>query len=253
MNRLTKKVLISVFTWIMIFITLGTSTFAWFSMNYSVSATDLNIVVKSNATYLLIGDNPGIATNKLGLTKQCAAGFVSGGDEDKKVYPAFYGDGTVLGTSVQSQVTTEVGKWYTASNLDSSSSTSNVVNVVQVVPENEWMYMLTYKVYLTLSGDSLPYEKPLKITFEQVSGDDSVSAVIVLTTTTNDESTTEKFPLNVDNTFGMTTGNIFVSKDTAYEITILVYINGNGENVNSDYFNLHGVTGQFNLNFDIIA
>ena len=253
MNKLSKKVLISVLTWIMIFITLGTSTFAWFSMNLTVSANNLNIVVKSNATYLLIGDNPGIATDKFGLSKQCVAGFVSGGDEDKKVYPAFYGDGSVLGTNPQNQVTTEVGKWYTASNFNSNSSNDNVFNVKEIISENEWMYMLTYKVYLTLSGDSLPYEKPLKLIFDKVSGDNSISVLVVLTTSSEGVSTTEKIQLDVNNDHGTTTGNVYVSKDTAYEITMLVYINGNGENVNSDYFTLHGVSGEFNLDFEIIA
>ena len=252
MSKLTKKIIISVLTWVMILITLGTSTYAWFSMNYTVKATDLKIVVKSNATFLLIGDNPGIATNKNGLTKTCAAGYVTGGDEDRKVYPAFYGDGSVLGTSTEHQVTTEVGKWYTANNVDSSSSNSNVFNVVKIIPENEHLYMLTYKVYLTFSRDSIPYEKPLTINFDKVSGDNSISTVVVLDTTTEENSTTEKFQLDVNNTTATTTGNVYISKDTAYEITILVYINGTGQNVNSDYFTLHGLSGEFNLDFNII-
>ena len=34
---------------------MGTSTFAWFSMNDQVTATGMQVVVKSDNTYLLIG------------------------------------------------------------------------------------------------------------------------------------------------------------------------------------------------------
>ena len=252
MNKLSKKVLISILTWIMIFITLGTSTFAWFSMNYTATATELNIVVKSNSTFLLIGDNPGIAVNKNGLTKTCAAAYISGGDEDRKIYPAFYGDGSVLGTNPANQITTIPGHWYTANNKNLNSSNDDVFNVNEIISANERLYMLTYKVYITFSADSIPYEKTLTINYERVSGDNSIAAVIVLNTTTDGNPTTEKFQLDVNNTTATTVGNVYISKDTAYEITILAYINGNGQNVYSDYFELHGLDGEFNLEFSII-
>ena len=250
MNNLTKKILISLFTWILIFLTLGTSTFAWFSMNYSVEATDLRITVKSNSTYLLIGDNAEIATNKLGLGREVVAKYVAGGDENKRVFPAFYGDGTVLGST-----TTVSGKWYTASNRNSDHPNDDVINVTEIIDNNLNRYLLTYKVWMTLSGDSLPYSKPLTITFDKQSGDDSLSIVVVLTTYTGTNqtgSTTEKFHLDSTNDQATTINNIYVSKDTAYEITIYAYINGNGDNVYSDYYTLHGISGVFNIDFDIV-
>ena len=250
MNNLTKKILISLFTWILIFLTLGTSTFAWFSMNYSVEATGLQITVKSNSTFLLIGDNAGIATNKMGLGKAVVAKYIEGGDEEKRVYPTFYGDGSVLGTT-----TTVAGKWYTASNGNSDHPTDDIKNVTEIANNSLDKYLLTYKVWMTLSGDSLPYEKPLIISFDKKSGDDSVSVVVMLTTYTGVNqtgSTTEKFHLDGVTTQATTANNIFVSKDTAYEVTIYAYINGNGDNVYSDYFTLYGLTGDFNIDFDIV-
>ena len=250
MNNLTKKIIISLLTWILIFLTLGTSTFAWFSMNYTLEASGLNITVKSNSTYLLIGDNPDIATNKLGLGKTVVAKYIVGGDENKKVYPAFYGNGTILGTT-----TTVNGKWYSASNKNSDSSNNDITNVKEITSENFDKYVLTYKVWMTLSGDSLPYNKPLTITFNKESGDDSLSMVVVLTTYVGDNQTSssvEKFNLNSTNDQATTTNNIFVSKDSAYEITIYAYIDGNGDNVYSHYYTLHGLTGEFNIDFDIL-
>ena len=250
MNNLTKKIIISLFTWILIFLTLGTSTFAWFSMNYTVEATDLRITVKSNSTYLLIGDNPDIATNKLGLGREVVAKYIVGGDENKRVFPAFYGDGTVLG-----ETTTVNGKWYTASNKNPDHPNDEVVNVTEIIDANKDSYILTYKVWMTLSGDSLPYNKPLTISYKKQSGDDSLSVVVALTTYVGSNQTSssiEKFKLDSTNDQVTTTNNIYVSKNTAYEITMYAYIDGNGDNVYSDYYTLYGLTGEFNIDFDII-
>ncbi len=252
MSKLTRKIIISLLTWVLIFLTLGTTTFAWFSMNYVVEATGLEITVKSNATYLLIGDNAGIATNKMGLSREVAARYDGGGDENRKVYPAFYGDGTVLGTEVEDQVTTTPGRWYTASNGSKDNANDSVKGVKLIATENEHLYMLTYKVWMTLSADSLPYEKPLVINFNKTSGDDSVSIVVMMTTYSTNSSSVEKFHLDVNNTSATTVNNIYVSKNTAYEITILAYIDGTSENVHSEYYTLHGLTGEFNIEFDIL-
>ena len=246
MNKLTKKVAISIITWIFIFLTLGTSTFAWFSINNTASATGLTISVQSNATFLLIGDNAGIATNKNGLTKSCAAKYVSGGDEDKKVYPAFYGDGSSLGSG-EYEITTTVGKWYTASNVNMNSSNDSVFNVVEIIDANLSYYMLTYEVYLTFSGDSLDYNDELHILFKRLSGDDSLSIVVAIDTTEG----TEYLPLDSTNDEVTTTGNVSIKSTTATKITILAYINGNGENVYTNYYILHGISGEFNLDFRI--
>lgn len=245
MNALTKKVILSLFTWILIFITLGTSTFAWFSMNYTVSATDLNITVTSNSTYLLIGNRSNVDVNKLGLTRETVPAFISGGDGQKRVSPAFYGDGSVLGN-----VTTVAGKWYTAYNEDLNHSNNKVVNVSEISSTNLQFHILTYKVWLTLSGDSQPYNNRLTINFDKISGDDAASIVVELT---NENNVVEKFQLDVNNLQATTTGNVYVDKDTAYEITFYVYVNGNGDNVYDTYLGLYGINADLGISFDIFA
>ena len=249
MNKITKKLFISIITWLMIFVTLGASTYAWFSMNYTARASGLNIYVQSNATYLLIGTDPNIALpeNKIGLTKEVEALYVSGGDQDKKVYPAFYGDGfTILGTEEKDKVLTEKGKWYTAHNLESGHPTNKTTNVKKIDSFNESYYMLTYKVYLTFSGDSLDYNKQLKVSFEKITGDDAVSAVVIIGE--------DKMPVNVDNSDEITEHNVFISSTTALEVTILLYLNGVSENVYSDYYNTHnGLTGEIKITFGLFV
>ena len=255
MNKITKKLFITVITWIMIFVTLGASTYAWFSMNYTVSATDITIRIQSNATYLLIGDNEGIATNKMGLTKECEALYVTEGNDSKKCYPAFYGDGSVLGSDSEHMITTVPGVWYTARNLDSSNS-ANKIRGVTIIPDNKlYDYVLTYNAYLTLSNDSSPYEKQLIVKYNKVDGDDAISAVVVIQTL--DEATNEfgneSIPLNVNNDSGTTEGTVYISGNTATLVTIYVYLDGNSENINSDYFNENnGIDGTINISFELI-
>ena len=43
---------------------MGTSTYAWFSMNTQVSATGMKVTANSDATYLVISDTTTLAANK---------------------------------------------------------------------------------------------------------------------------------------------------------------------------------------------
>ena len=49
-----KKLFISIFTCVFALFALGTSTFAWFSMNNEVTADGMSITIKSGASFLLI-------------------------------------------------------------------------------------------------------------------------------------------------------------------------------------------------------
>ena len=63
---------------------VGTSTYAWFSMNTQVTATNMQVTAKSNATYLLI-DTADNGTNKdtSATTKETNAAAAT-------VYPCAY-------------------------------------------------------------------------------------------------------------------------------------------------------------------
>ena len=246
MNALTKKVILSIFTWILIFITLGTSTFAWFSMNYIVTASNVKIRVTSDATYLFIGDNEGIKDNKIDLSKETTPAFISGGFSNRRVYPTFYGDGTKLGN-----ITTEVGKWYTAYNRDYNRSNNTIVSANEISYDKLSNHLLIYEAYLTLSNESQPYNDKLAINFHKLSGDDSVSVVVELWTDA-DVNNPEKFHLNVNETYAITDGNVSITSDTAYKITFYVYIDGNSTNVNSNYLGLHDVSGEITISFNIM-
>lgn len=55
MKKFTTKLLMSIIAVAFAFVALGTSTYAWFSMNTTVTVTGMEIGAKSENTYLLIG------------------------------------------------------------------------------------------------------------------------------------------------------------------------------------------------------
>ena len=249
-------------------ILLGTSTYAWFSMNTTVSATGLEVTAKSNSTYLLI-DNIDNATNKATSADTKVVAFVSGGtnaettagagDEntDKIVYPTYYADaagnmpGTADGTT---NMAVAAEHWYTANNRNSNNAkdaTKNKVDLGTLASPTVGVdldnYMVTYKSWLTLSTDSEPYTGVIKLTSTIASGDAATSVVVVL----NDGTTTETLKLT-NGTQATTTNNFSLTSTSSVAVTYYVYIDGTSTNVNSDYVNTpNTLTGNLSVQFDL--
>ena len=94
---------------------MGTSTFAWFSMNKQVTATGMQVKAKSNATYLLIGDATDVG--KTAAELQAAALITDAAHNSGSgitYYPADYTT-TAISTYV------EANKWYTCNNGNTSN------------------------------------------------------------------------------------------------------------------------------------
>lgn len=220
-----------------------TGTVAWFSANATVTATGMNVQVKSNATYLLIGGSASIATEKAGLSTTVAATYTTADNAEKKCYPAAY----VSTASTVGGVDLDADSWYTASNGNSAHAADDIKNV-RAVTEGDKDYMLTYKAWLTLSEDSEPVTtKKIKVTFSLGTGADAaVSAVVVIGSAAN------KFSLNSTTTNATTASAVSLSSSTAVEVTSYVYIDGNSTNVYSDYLNVpNAIQGTVQLQFDL--
>lgn len=202
---------------------MGTSTYAWFSMNTDVKASGMQVTAKSNSTYLLItntkdatGANPGSTT--LGVEQKFS-------DTAKEVYPTAY-----TTTEITSGETTILANnWYTCNNKLSSAATGNETNYKNVALGDE-SYFAKYTVYLTLSKDSENWEGTLNVKMARDEGDQAVSAVVVI----NGEN------FNFTGTTlasQVTTGNVALTNATQVEVTIYVYLDGTSTNVNSDFVN----------------
>ena len=210
---------------------VGTSTYAWFSMNSSVRATDMMVKAKSNARYLLIGDNEANAkatakTDNAGnpLTNEHAALYATTGNDNKTCYPtAYYTEaGTLNGHE------TEANKWYTTTSDTHNKAVSGSAEITKV-DEGDKDYMLTYKMYLTLTNDSESYTGKLTVTPTIANTSESVKAMVVING--------EKNIVDTSNAAFTTKGDVNLTSDTALEVTVYVYNDGNATNVNSTYFN----------------
>ena len=133
---------------------LGTSTFAWFSMNTTVTATGMQVTAKTDHTYLLISDtndkdalqtNPPAASTKVNL------------NTTKELTPAAH-ETLTKGTDAAT-----VSNWYTAQGKDPSLTDMKDGTKTPLTTLDG--YVLKQTVYITVTSDSAD-AKNLKVSAE---------------------------------------------------------------------------------------
>ena len=220
-------------------ILLGTSTFAWFSMNTSVSAESISITAKSNARYLLINQSGTAATGDDSLTLTSAY----------TVYPAkFSASAATLGTAPNT-LSVSANGWYTANNRNSDNATDAVYNY-RAVTEGDADYMGTDTMYLTLSADSEAWDKYVKITATQGTGSDAAASVVLKIT---NGSTTTYVDLGHGGVDYIDCSTTNLTKTACITVVAYTYIDGTSTNVYSDYTGAPAsITGTIDLQFDLV-
>lgn len=224
---------------------VGTSTYAWFSMNTRVTATDMSVTAKSNATYLLISKDAGVATEKSMAEANNEAKFDGKAAE---VYPtAFVTDenGKVL---TQDLTIAQYG-WYTANNKNSNSAADDVFNYKKVDATNATefaKYVRTSTMYLTLSADSEAWAKYVKVSVAK-DGNNDASASIVLKVTNGDSVT---YITDTEGYIDCTNDNL--TNNSVIKVEAYTYIDGTSRNVYSDYETIGKLNGKFTLTFDLV-
>lgn len=242
----TRKLIPAIAMLLVSLIVMSSASFAWFSMNKQVTATGMQVTAKSNATYLLIGDDSTKAANDkqdlagAALTNTHAANYATTGNVEKTCYPtAYYADaGTLNGH------TTAAGKWYTTSSDKQNLAVSGTGAITEVTL-GDGKYMLTYKMYLTLSKDSEAYTGKVTITPDFIAADAAIKAYVTINS--------ENIVFDSNETPFTTTGDVTINSSEAVEVVAYVYVDGNSTNVNSEYVaGGNTITGQLNLQFDLV-
>lgn len=221
---------------------MGTSTYAWFSMNKSVKAEGMQVTAQSNSTYLLIatGDANKTAEAIQALTTNTTA-TVTG---NQTLYPAAFNNSTSALEVDDASKDTEAGndgktsiaahKWYTANSTSSSNATTRTTNVKQIddtASEEFQKYVRTDVFYLALTKDSEAYaNKTLKVDFAKGAGDDAAIATVV-------EINGVYFILDAATATYTFTGITIPNTGNALVVNVYTFINGTSTNVNSDYIN----------------
>ena len=180
----------------------GTSTFAWFSMNTSVSATGMKLEAKSDNTFLLISSTNNTAAEIQKENVISASLEVS--DADAKVYasaPALTEDEvkylTVSGKKVGEEAITVAGEkvvddatanaptnWYTATAAASDNAAMKKDSARQLVSFTN--YVIKRTAYLTVaSGANSANNLTITPTFSQKKTGTDLAAVKMVVTTSD--------------------------------------------------------------------
>lgn len=217
---------------------LGSTTFAWFSMNTTVTANGMQIEAKSNATYLLISKDQTVATDKTKAETTDTLAFAD--PVTTKVYPAKF---SATEQKLSETVTVPANGWYTANNGNSDNATDDVKNYKLVNDGNFTSYVKTYTMYLTLSKDSEDWVKYLKIS--TTAGATNKAAAIVIKAT------------NGTNSVYFDGGNGYVDCTTTalthssvIKVEAYVYIDGTNNQVYSSN-TIADLKGDFSIQFDL--
>ena len=238
-----------------------TGTVAWFSMNTQVTATGMQVVAKSDNTFLLIGtgSNNTAALIQAANPNETVALTVS--DEDAQLYPCKpvqtaeeaallntttgkkVGEGaiTVAGAIVSNAATADaVTNWYTATAATSAASTMKEGSARQLTSFEH--YVIKKTVYLTVSVGANPANN-LKVTADIAQKDGGTDIAACKMVVTTDDSgfafvnNSNKTNVDIKGT------NTDITATTVRTVNIYIYYDGSESVVyTNNAVNLKGAT-----------
>jgi len=148
MKKFTTKLLMSIIAVAFAFVALGTSTYAWFAMNNSVTVSGLNITAKSNSIYLLVGtgEDQDTASEIQDITPAATkVNFNLTGDATK-VYPAAHN------TLADADAAATLANWYyKVADVPTASASAGDAQPLPAFTN----YVIQKTVYITLAQDSI--------------------------------------------------------------------------------------------------
>lgn len=252
MKKLTRKLFLSVFTALFAVVALGTTTFAWFSMNDTVKVDGMKVGVKSNNVDLLIGEQNDL--NAIQTANGTTVTFTKTGD-DVKVFPAAYfkdNDTTPSGsTKVINQNTASTpANWYykVADKANSSTSTKAATPLTTETFSN---YVIKYDLYVCMAKGSNSATNLVVSSSAFSSNNDSSSASKTLepvrALVVSDNAVVELSAANLSSTTVLASE---ITDAALVHLTVYVFYDGNSSNVYTNYLaNLDGA--KITINFSV--
>ena len=215
---LRKQLLAAVAMVIVAAIAVSSSTFAWFAMSDTVTATGMTVTAKSDAIFLEI---KGTQDSNFGLT---------GTDNvNAELYPTNHETFSAL-----ADVST-VGNWYYRYNRNSDNATNDMTAKTTLTSFDNYVAMATYQVQLHEGSASTGYDLYVKdITIPENKG---ITVVIAGTTGYKEFSASATdITFNAADVISDT-----VAGGTPQTITAYIFFNGDDANVYTD--NVAALTG----------
>lgn len=227
---------------------LGTSTYAWFSVNKEVTATDMSVTAVADTQYFLISTTADFSGKNLSTVLTTAQMTQKGINDKAEVYPAAYG--TVTGKITEKS-------WYTANVDTNGTSIVKATKIVapgsgktQVYQNNQ--YFVGYSFYVGLAENSADYNETLKVLAVNSEKGAKIAAVQFQAMTIGTEPAEDGEFLPVEDTPETSTTGGLASKqkyelsatsNKCVKITVYVFINGEADNIKNGSTELTGKVG----------
>lgn len=257
---------------------LGTSTYAWFSVNKEVTATGMNVTAVANTQYFVIRDSlnsdafesPTAEDKKTTTAVLAQAGI--GGGTSVNVYPAAYTTSAIM----KGETTlVAANKWYTAGVDTGSNATANITTAeaigtdgadkLETLRQNN--YFVGYKFYVGLADKTASCEMFLKFELNgTATGAAKIAGFAVKGFAAKDGDTAASTTIASDYTYvsfakadsGFSPKYSFVAKDngvtaTYAEVIVYVYMDGTNAEIKSDNLNATGTPLQGSLGVKVTA
>ena len=254
----SKKIMASASMLLVSAMMLSSATYAWFSINKTVSVTGMQITANSNSTYLLIGSNDDgndtLAEIQATTNRTTACTIAAA---DSSAYPSKYkvtGDsisGLDSATAVTNTATAAVaGNWYyRVADLPTASGSTTPATVL--TSANFANYVKHKTVYVTLSAGSQAAEN-LRVSAATIASNGSATGDNTTFTPVKVLVTTATAAVELDST--TTSSNTVlatsVTDQAVIPVDIWIYYDGSDEAVyTNNIANLDGAT--VNLTFSV--
>ena len=205
---------------------LATSTYAWFSLNTSVSVEGLSLSAKSNSTYLLIGkgDSQDTASEIQALSPAPSSVNWTITGDDAKVFPSAHTN-SVINTSTASVLT----NWYYKV-ADDPSASSSTKSAVQLTSFNN--YVVHDIVYVTLAKGSQDAANLVVTEATFTAADDATgNASTIAPVKVIVSSGIAAVELDASNTSSNTVLATSVTDNAVVQLDVWLYYDGNDNNV----------------------
>lgn len=245
-----KKVVPALCALLVSAVMLGSSTYAWFSMNTKVTANGMSVTAQSNSTYLVISKTNTLGTDiSAALTVDNAVGGIGG--TKTSVYPSAKAEKDITGTEIKA------GDWYYAASKDRNDAGAigdgalgtNTLTATKIGTTLTTDYQVTYTFYIGLSGESKAMDNAtIKVDAADATAGNSSAALSKGLSA--EVKIGEKNAVTLKD--GTTNANVtgVNLSTTAITVTVMVYIDGNNANVTSAATDLSKLA--LNLAFSIV-